>query len=45
MATGSTITINVDSLEIFSLDENGESSFRWLIYDFAVHGESRAYTR
>ena len=45
MATGSTITINVDSLEIFSLDENGESTFRWLIYDFEVHGESRAYTR
>lgn len=45
MATGSTITINVDSLEIFSLDENGESTFRWLIYGFEVHGESRAYTR
>ena len=45
VATGSTITINVDSLEIFSLNENGESTFKWLIYDFEVHGESRAYTR
>ncbi len=45
VATGSTITINVDSMEIFSLDENGESSFRWLIYGFKIHGESRAYTR
>ena len=44
-ATGSTITINVDSLEIFSLNENGESTFRWLIYGFEVHGESRAYSR
>lgn len=45
LATGSTITINVDSLEIFSLNENSESTFRWLIYDFEVHGESRSYSR
>ena len=45
LATGSTITINVDSLEIFSINENGESTFKWLIYGFEVHGESRAYTR
>ena len=45
VATGSTITINVDSLEIFSSDETNESTFKWLIYGFEVHGESRAYTR
>ena len=45
VATGSTLTIEVDSLEIFSSDEENPSTFKWLIYGFEVHGESRAYTR
>ena len=46
VATGSTLTIDIlNSLEIYSGDAETKSSFMWLIYDFEVHGESRAYTR
>lgn len=46
VATGSTITIDIlNSLEIYSGDAETKSNFMWLIYDFEVHGESRAYTR
>lgn len=44
-ALGSTISIKLDSLEIFSGDEDNPSNFMWLIYDFEIHGESRTYTR
>ena len=30
---------------IYSGDAETKSNFMWLIYDFEVHGESRAYTR
>lgn len=45
-ATGSTITIDVlNSTELFSGDEETNSTFMWLIYKFEIHGESRSYTR
>lgn len=44
-ALGSTISIKLDSLEIFSGDEGDSSNFMWLVYGFEIHGESRTYTR
>lgn len=44
-ALGSTITIKLDSLEIFSGDEENPSTFMWLIYGLEIHGESRTYNR
>lgn len=40
-ATGSKITIDILSSEIYATDE--KTNFRWLIYDFKIYGESRAY--
>ena len=45
-ATGSTLTIDIlNSLELYSSNEDNVSTFQWLIYGLEVHGESRAYTR
>lgn len=43
--TGSTITIDIsNSVELFD-DENKQTAFEWAIYDFEIHGESRAYSK
>lgn len=45
-ATGSTITIDIfNSRDLFSGDGENDSTFKWLIYGFEIHGEPRAYTR
>ena len=41
----SKLTIKLNSSEVFSGDENGNSTFMWLIYGLEIHGESRAYTK
>lgn len=45
-ALGSTITIDIlNSLNLFSGDEENPSTFAWLIYGLEIHGESRTYSR